>query len=303
MTDQGPIPGTERLNGAIRQIVSGGAAFASFCAMEPASAQRVAHGPADVAVFDLEHGPFDPAGMRHAMQYLLDRRLIAERGDLSPTVTPFVRIAANGAEQSHWMVKQALDAGAYGVIYPHIATAEQARRAVAAARYPRSGDTAGAPRGVRGFGPSNAARYWGLAAAAYFERAEAWPLARTAELLVVVMCETVDAVRALPEILEVAGIGAVLVGLADLALDLGTLDVTEPEVEDELATVAHYCRRAGVLFGVTGVGPETVATRLEQGFRLIVLEPTTAAETAHRGREWLELSGGRVQPRQPLMQL
>jgi 4-hydroxy-2-oxoheptanedioate aldolase len=289
MGDQGPVPGTERLNGAIRQIVSGGAAFVSFCAMEPASAQRVAHGPADVAVFDLEHGPFDPAGMRHALQYLLDRRLIAERGDLSPTVTPFVRIAANGAEQSQWMVKQALDAGAYGVIYPHIATVEQARRAVAAARYPRSGNAVGARRGVRGFGPSNAARYWGLTPRAYYERAEAWPLSPAAELLVVVMCETADAVGALPEILEVGGIGAVLVGLADLALDLGTLDVTAAEVEDLVATVAHHCRRAGVAYGVTGVGPDTVATRLEQGFRLIVLEAATAAETTCRGREWLEL--------------
>jgi 4-hydroxy-2-oxoheptanedioate aldolase len=71
------------------------------------------------------------------MQYLLNRKQILDKGTVAPVVTPIVRIPANGAEKSQWLAKQALDRGVYGVIFPHISTADQAYSAVAACRYPR----------------------------------------------------------------------------------------------------------------------------------------------------------------------
>ena len=78
-------------------------------------------------------------------------------------MTPIARIPANGAEMNQSFAKQVLDRGAYGVVWPHVATVEQAYNAVASCRYARPKDAPlYEPKGIRGDGPANAARYWGL---------------------------------------------------------------------------------------------------------------------------------------------
>ena len=76
-----------------------------------------------------------------------------------------VRIPATGREldQNIWMVKQVLDLGAHGIIFPTVETPEQALMAIRAMRYPqRLGAPDPAPAGLRGTNPRLAARYWGL---------------------------------------------------------------------------------------------------------------------------------------------
>jgi 4-hydroxy-2-oxoheptanedioate aldolase len=85
----------------------------------------------------MEHNPWDPNALQDALQYLLNRGQIAKSGSVAPAVTPFVRIPPNGGELNQWLAKQALDRGAYGIVWPHIETVEQAMNAVAACRYPR----------------------------------------------------------------------------------------------------------------------------------------------------------------------
>lgn len=55
----------------------------------------------------------------------------AESASVAPKVTPLARIPANGAEMNQSFAKQVLDRGVYGVIWPHVATVEQAYNAVA----------------------------------------------------------------------------------------------------------------------------------------------------------------------------
>ncbi|RYE41806.1 MAG: aldolase [Hyphomicrobiales bacterium] len=277
------------LNGAISILADGLPVFATITPAEPTSAQDMASGPHDAVIFDMEHRPWDPAALRNSLQYLLSRRQIWSRDDLAPAVTPLVRIPANGGEMNQWLAKQVLDAGVYGVVWPHISTVNEARNAVASCRYPRPSNAERfQPGGVRGFGPANAARYWGVDIAEYCERADVWPYAPDGDVLVVIMCEEGLAVRNLPRILsEVPGIGAVVVGVADLSMDLGYGGQEHPEVLKAVQHVLDTCTEAGVACGVPGITPANVEKRLDQGFKLLLPNPQVSAQTVEVGKAWL----------------
>ena len=62
--------------------------------------------------------PFDVERIRQFLLGMTDKRAILEKGNLQPNVVPFVRIPAIGSEDVLSQVKQALDVGAYGVMFP-----------------------------------------------------------------------------------------------------------------------------------------------------------------------------------------
>src|SRR5688500_15428035 len=153
----------------------------------------------DFVVFEQEHDTLDLSGLRLSLQYLLDRRRIATAalaGRLGPDVTPFVRVPRNGRERDDWMIKQVLDMGAYGIVFPMVETAEDVRHILRAMRYPAAiGANDREPVGRRGYSPQNAERYWGLSTEEYFDRADVWPLDTQGELLPILQCETVRGVE------------------------------------------------------------------------------------------------------------
>jgi 4-hydroxy-2-oxoheptanedioate aldolase len=278
------------LNGAIAKLAAGETVFASFSPADPGNAQAFAPGPYDAVVFEMEHNPFSARELRDSLQYLLDRQQILRRGNVSPAVTPFVRVPANGSEMNQWLAKQALDAGVYGIVFPHVSTVDEARSAVSACRYSRP-ETAPDydPPGVRGDGPFGAARYWGVDVAEYYRRADTWPLAPEGDLLVVVMCEEVKAIRNLPAMLDqVPGIGAVLIGEGDLCQDLGhPREYEHPDVEAAIRDVVAICKDAGVPAGIPHVTPSNVVARLEQGFSWLMPNPTRSNQALDMGQKWL----------------
>ncbi|MGW5565799.1 HpcH/HpaI aldolase family protein [Streptomyces tendae] len=280
-----------RLNGAIAALAAGRPVYSTFVTGEPNALLHKLRTPYDVVVFDTEHQPLDLPAVREGLLHLLDRREILEGGTLAPSVTPFVRLAANGGEHNQYLAKQALDLGAYGLVWPHVSTVDEAWNAVSASRYPRpSGTERHDPPGVRGFGPARAARYWGLDVAAYRERADVWPLAPEGEIAVVVMCEERRAIDNLPGILErVPGIAAVLIGTGDLALDLGHLDTGHPDVVAATDEVLAVCRASGVACGVPGVTRANVGHYLERGFRWLLTGYFGADDAVAAGRA---LDGG-----------
>ena len=96
-----------------------------------------------------------------------------------------VRIPVNGVEMAQWQAKQALDIGCYGIVFPHISTVEEAANAVGACRYPRLKNAPlYEPAGIRGDGPTAAARYWGLTQQEYYKKADVWPLNKEGEIFV-----------------------------------------------------------------------------------------------------------------------
>jgi 4-hydroxy-2-oxoheptanedioate aldolase len=281
---------SEHLNGGIAALAAGQTVFASFAPADIGNAQAMAAGPYDVVVFEMEHNPFDVSALRISLQFLLDRRLIAAQASVRPQVTPFVRIPANGSEMTQWLAKQVLDSGVYGVIWPHVSTVAEARNAVAACRYPRPPGSPGyEPPGLRGDGPFTAARYWGVDVGEYYRRADTWPLAPDGDILVVIMCEEVAAIRNLPKMLaEVPGIGVVLIGEGDLSQDLGHPRAYEhPDVEAAIADVVAICADAGVPCGIPHVTEQNVEKRIEQGFRWLMPNPGRTHRATEIGRKAL----------------
>src|SRR5216683_5097758 len=126
-----------RLNGVIRALQAGKPAFTSFCQADPETAIAMSTAKYDGIVYEMEHNPWDIRALRDSLQYMLNRGQIARSGSLTPSVTPMVRIPPNGAEKAQFHAKQALDLGAYGIVWPHISSVEEAHNAVAACRYPR----------------------------------------------------------------------------------------------------------------------------------------------------------------------
>src|SRR5580704_14262096 len=211
-----------RLNGVIRALEQGHPPFTTFTTADIDNALALSTAKYDGIVFEMEHNPWDVRALRDCLQYMLNRRQIAQSGSLAPAVTPMVRIPPNGDEKNQWLAKQALDLGVYGIVWPHISTADQAANAVAACRYPRLKSAARyEPAGLRGDGPTAAARYWGLTQQEYYAKADVWPLDPQGEVLVILMIEDSQGIANLADILQVPGVGAILIGEGDLSQELG----------------------------------------------------------------------------------
>lgn len=253
----------ERLNPLIERLEAGEPAYGIFSGdRDVLNAGRLGRSGLDYIIIDMEHGPFDVEALR--------RFILAMKGaDGTFSAAPIVRIPANGREVHHnqWMVKQVLDAGAMGIMIPHINNPEEARESVVAMRYPPRHDAAAPePRGERGWGPISAIAAWGVDFPTYARLADLWPLNPDGELLLVVQIETLESVDSAEEILTVPGVGAAFLGPADLHADMGYLGESGvAEVEAAIDRAAKTAGRLAVPIGIT-TNPDTVAQRLEQGF-------------------------------------
>ena len=265
-----------RLNSVIRALESGKPAFAAFSKVDRQSAIDMSEAPYDGVVFEMEHNPYDVAAFGDALQYMLNRKVIAEAGSVATSVTPIARIPANGVEMNQSFAKQVLDRGAYGVIWPHIATVEQAYNAVASCRYARpKGAALYEPKGARGDGPANASRYWGLSMAEYYQKADVWPLAPEGEILVGLMCESPEAIDNLDDILaNVPGIGFILIGEGDLSQALGfPRQYEHPEVLDAMRRIVETCHKHKVVVGNPHVTAKNHKRLLSEGYRFLMSAP------------------------------
>ncbi|MEM5450071.1 HpcH/HpaI aldolase family protein [Paraburkholderia guartelaensis] len=267
---------TNRLNSIIRSFESGNAAHAAFAKLDKQTAIEMSDSPYDGLVFEMEHNPYDVAALGDALQYMLSRKQIAESASVAPKVTPIARIPANGVEMNQSFAKQVLDRGAYGVIWPHVATVEQAYNAVASCRYARPKHAPlYEPKGVRGDGPANAARYWGLSMADYYKKADVWPLVPEGEILVGLMCESTQAIENLDDILaNVPGIGFILIGEGDLSQELGfPRQYDHPEVIDAMRQIVETCKKHNVIVGHPHVTAKNHRRLSEAGYRFLMSAP------------------------------
>ncbi len=277
-----------RLNSVIGALESGQHAFAAFAAPEPAAALDFATSDYDGLVFEAEHKPWDATMLRDSLQYLLNRRRIFESGTLAPSPTPLIRVPVNGAEHGQWHAKQALDLGAYGIVWPHISRVEEARNAVAACRYPRlPGEERYDPPGLRGDAPAAAARYWGLSNDEYYAKADVWPLAPDGEILVVIQIEDQLGIENLPAILEqVPGIGLILIGEGDLSQELGVpRQLDHPLMVEARSRIVKICHEHEVVVGHPHVTTSNVERVLDEGYRFLMSAPVRSYPGLELGRK------------------
>jgi len=167
-------------------------------------------------------------------------------------ISPLVRVGANDP----LLIKQALDAGAHGIIVPMVNSEKEAMQAVSAAYYP--------PMGQRGAGLARAQDY-GTGFAAYKERADA-------ETIVIVQIEHYKAVEALEDILSVEGVDGFIVGPYDLSGSLGSPgDWSNPKVKQALAHVEDVAKqgRKAAGFHVVHSDHDELKARIAAGYTFI----------------------------------
>ena len=167
---------------------------------------------------------------------------------------PLVRVRENDT----LAIRQVLDLGAAGVIVPLVNNAEQARKAVTAAKYP--------PEGVRGFGYCRM-NEWGRDFDQYAAEANE-------NIAVIVMIESKEAVENIDEILSVPGVDGVFIGPYDMSSTYGLTGQTEhPIILDACKRVGEACARHGVSAGWHIVLPteEKFRTARDFGFTMLAL--------------------------------
>lgn len=195
----------------------------------------------DWMLLDTEHSP-------NELPDLLSQLQSVARG----TATPIVRPAWNDMV----LIKRILDVGAQSILVPFVQNAEEARRAVAATRYP--------PEGVRGItGSGRASRYGRVKD--YLKKANA-------EICVLVQCETREAMAELEAIAGVDGVDGVFVGPADLSASFGHIgNPQHPEVQKAIEDIAKRLRKVGKPAGILTPVEEEARRYIDWGYTFVAV--------------------------------
>ena len=257
----------ERLNKTIETLEAGQAAFGIFSGDRSLSnARSLSRSELDYILIDMEHGPYDAETLQTFLLGMTNKAEIKATNSLAMNTTPIVRLPTNGREMNQFLVKQVLDMGVFGVMFPMINTREEAENAIASMRFPRAaGETDDGPQGLRGRSPGTAVWYWGTGYGEYLSKADVWPLDPQGELLAVIQIETQEAISNLEAIITTPGVGAIFIGPSDLSADIG-LSRSHPTVEAAIQTILASCIKHNVPCGIT-TSPNDIAERTKQGFR------------------------------------
>ncbi len=193
----------------------------------------------DWVVVDMEHTPLDMMEVIHILQAIAGTPML-----------PITRIPWNDTV----MVKRVLDAGAQTLMFPFVQTVEEAKKAVAAAKYP--------PHGVRGMAAMSRGSRFGTVKD-YFKMAND-------AVSVIVQIETPEAMSRMKEIASVDGVDSVFIGPGDLSGAMGHVgNLMHPDVVSLMAQGVKACHEAGKPVGTVGGTPEAVATYRASGFDYI----------------------------------
>jgi 2-keto-3-deoxy-L-rhamnonate aldolase RhmA len=237
------VPEVLRPNAVRLRLAAGEEVHGLFCSIPaPPLVEMIGCAGYDFVILDTEHSLVDP-------ERLEDLVRAAEAVDL----TPFVRVPeADGSA-----ILRALDAGAVGVVVPHVRCRADVDAAVRAARY--------APEGMRSLNGGRVLGFGRLDPAEYVRLANE-------EVMVVAMIEDADGVDDIEAILDGGGVDLVLEGAADLSQSYGvTWQTRHPTVRAALRRVQQACVRADVPFCAVPRVPEDAASWRQEGVRAFVL--------------------------------
>jgi 4-hydroxy-2-oxoheptanedioate aldolase len=206
-----------------RRLQAGQPQIGLWCSLfNNVTVEVVAGAGFDWLLLDTEHAPNEP--------FMVLNQLQAAVGG---TAAPIVRVPWNDPV----MIKRYLDIGVQTFLVPFVQNAEEARRAVAATRFPPTG-------GVRGFSVGTRANKFGRVPD-YHRRAQD-------EMCVLVQVETRAALEQIEAIAAVDGVDGLFIGPGDLSSDMGYLaELSHPEVlksiESALRRILATGKAAGIL--------------------------------------------------------
>lgn len=198
----------------------------------------------DWLTLDLEHAPVD---LEQAAAIF---GAVADAGGV-----PLVRVP----EGSHHWIKRVLDAGAMGIVVPMVDTVEQARAAIAAAKYP--------PQGNRSAGGGLAGMNFAASSQEYFAGANE-------QILVVLQTESPRGVENAEDIYRLPGCDAIFIGPVDLRFQMRAPDGTFPTPDEHEALVQRVIatgRKVGTPTGIHTMDPQTARRRAEQGMQFLAV--------------------------------
>ncbi|MFJ4173605.1 HpcH/HpaI aldolase/citrate lyase family protein [Microbacterium sp. NPDC089696] len=221
----------ERLAASARPLIGMWA-----CSGSPLVTEVAAGSGLDWLLIDMEHSA-----------NTLESTLVQLQVVAAYPITPVVRVPSNDAVA----IKQVLDLGAQNIIVPMVSSADEARAAVAATRYP--------PEGVRGVGSA-------LARSARWNRVDGYLRDSAAHTSLTVQIETAAGVAAASEIAAVDGVDAVFVGPSDLSASMGLLgQQTHPDVVAAVESVFAAATAAGKPVGVNAFDPAVTDDYIASG--------------------------------------
>lgn len=183
---------------------------------------------------DAEHTAYDMESIAHTF------RAIEARG-----AVPLAR----AWDHDPVTVGRLLDAGAYGIVFPHVSTAEQAQRLSEAMRFP--------PRGIRSAGTGRCATLGSDYRSVFNDL-----------VLCIPQIEDMQGIDNAEAIASVEGVNIGFLGPNDLAMSMG-VEPGHPEHEEALLRFLGGCQRAGTPCGIPTKDAASTQTRLSQGFRFI----------------------------------
>ena len=204
-----------------QRLLAGELLIGCWCSLaNPITTEVLGIAGFDWLLLDGEHSPNDVTTFIPQLMALKDS-----------ASAPVVRPSWNDAVE----IKRLLDAGFYNFLVPFVQTAADARRAIAATRYP--------PDGVRGVSVSQRSNRFGTIAD-YFRDINA-------QISVMVQIESRAGLEAAAEIAAVEGVDGIFVGPSDLAAALGHLgNPGHPSVQAAIGAVFDAARSAGKAIGI-----------------------------------------------------
>jgi 4-hydroxy-2-oxoheptanedioate aldolase len=153
-------------------------------------------------------------------------------------------------------VQRCLDAGAAGILAPHVDSIFEAEAIGRSARFE--------PRGRRGVGPTSRAGAWGMRPMReYMDEGD--------RSMVVAQIESELGVRAAAGMIQTGEVDALFVGPADLGVSLGVA-ADSALLAEHTATVLEVCVEGGVPCGIAiGADPAKAAALGRQGFSFVMV--------------------------------
>ncbi|GLZ47004.1 hypothetical protein Acsp06_31890 [Actinomycetospora sp. NBRC 106375] len=185
----------------------------------PALVEMVGAAGYDVAILDAEHALVSPDTLQEMI-----------RAAEVTGIAPWVRVP----EHDPGFVLRVLDAGATGIVVPHVRSRADVEAVVRAARY--------APAGMRSLNSGRMVGYGRVDLTTHVARANK-------DITIVAMIEDAEALQVIDEIVTTPGLDMVLEGAADLSQSLGVPWRTRHRLVRRAVEEVHAaCLRAGVRF-------------------------------------------------------
>ena len=231
----------EAITAIRKKLRNGGHSIGSWMQIPHSSiAEIMGQAGYDWVAVDMEHGAISAHQLPDIFRAL----------ELGNTL-PLARLAQGNTKDC----KQALDAGAGGVIIPMIDSAEQLENVRDAVRWP--------PAGKRGVAFSRANLF-----GEYFEQY----MDEAQQPLLIAMIENVNAVNNLENILQVEGLDAILIGPYDLSASMGiTANFEHPNFIAQMLKIKLTSDKFEVPCGIHVVEPsaDVVDEKLTDGYRFL----------------------------------